>query len=71
MPYSSSNSKLNKLSFIKWQYTFNEEGFIAESNEDHKISAKYASIPKTSIASDYFMLYLNSAFVLLVPKETL
>ena len=69
VPYATSNSKINRLSFNNWQYTFDEISFLAESDEEHKISAKYSTIPKISKNKDYFMLYFNCAFALLVTKE--
>ena len=68
-PYATSNSKMNNLAFIKWQYTFNNNEFSAESEQDHKIYSNYLSLPKISIEKEYLMLYFSSVFVLLVPKE--
>jgi hypothetical protein len=42
---------------------------MTESNQGHKISAKFSTLPKISIDNEYFMLYLTSTFVLLVVKE--
>jgi len=69
VPYRLSNLKINRLMFNEWQCSFNEESFITESDQGHKISAKFSTLPKISIDSEYFMLYLTSTFVLLVVKE--
>ena len=69
VPYRLSNLKINKPIFNEWQCSFNEESFMTESNQGHKISAKFSTLPKISIDNEYFMLYLTSTFVLLVVKE--